>query len=158
MAAKKKTRKKSTRSKTSAARKVRPAKKRGQKRKATKKLAKKKAAPNKAKNKSLKKKTRGKTVSAPNKETRKKRPGRSEAAFSGEALGPGTGGQSGDLQGLTNVEGADSESVDELIEEGNAFEAGVVSGVEDADNADGGEVHTREVPEDDVPGEYLDED
>jgi len=156
MAAKKKTRKKSTRSKRTVARKVRPAKKR----KASKKLAKKKATPNKvaAKNKSLKKATSGKTASARNKETRKKRPGRSETAFSGEALGPGSGGQSGDLQGLSNVEGADSESVDELIEEGNAFEAGVVSGVEGAGNAEGREVHTREVPEDDVPGEYLDED
>ena len=56
------------------------------------------------------------------------------------------------------MEGADSESVDELIDEGNAFEAGVVSGVEEAGNEDGREVHTREVPEDDVPGEYLDED
>jgi hypothetical protein len=36
------------------------------------------------------------------------------------------------LQGLSNVEGADSESVDELLEEGNAFEADVVMGVEDA--------------------------
>jgi hypothetical protein len=51
-----------------------------------------------------------------------------------------------------------AESVDELIDEGNAFEAGVVSGVEEAGNEDGREVHTREVPEDDVPGEYLDED
>jgi len=59
---------------------------------------------------------------------------------------------------LSNLEGADSESVDELLEEGNAFEAGVVSGVEDADNADGKEVRTREVLEDDVPGEYLDEE
>jgi len=66
------------------------------------------------------------------------------------------GGQSGDLQGLSNIEGADSESVDELIEEGNAFEADVVAGVEDARDADGKEVHTHEVPEDDVPGEYLD--
>lgn len=161
MAAKKKTRKKkSTRSKSTVARKVRPAKKRAPKRRASKKLAKKKAAPNKAaaKKKSLKKATRRKTASAPNKETRKKRPGRSEMAFSGEALGTESAGQSGDLQGLSNVEGADSESVDELIEEGNAFEAGVVSGVEDAGNAEGREVHTREVPEDDVPGEYLDED
>jgi hypothetical protein len=67
-------------------------------------------------------------------------------------------GQSGDLQGLSNVEGADSESVDELIEEGNAFEADVVAGVEDASDADEKEVHTHEVPEDDVPGEYLDKD
>ena len=160
MAAKKKTRKKSTRSERTAARKVRPAKKRAQKRKASKKPAKKKAAPNRAaaKEKSLKKAARGKTASARNKETRKKRPGRSETAFPEEALGPGAGGQSGDLQGLSDVEHADSESVDELVEEGNAFEAGVVSGVEGAGNAEGREVHTREVPEDDVPGEYLDED
>jgi len=59
---------------------------------------------------------------------------------------------------LSNVEGADSESVDELIEEGNAFEAGVVEGVEEADDGGVREVRTREVPEDDVPGEYLDED
>ena len=72
--------------------------------------------------------------------------------------GPGSNTEAGDLQGLSNLEGADSESVDELLEEGNAFEAGVVSGVEDADNADGKEVRTREVLEDDVPGEYLDEE
>ena len=67
-------------------------------------------------------------------------------------------GQSGSLQGLSNSASADSESVDELIEEGNAFEGGVVAGVEAADNADEQEVHTHEVPEDDVPEEYLDED
>jgi len=42
-------------------------------------------------------------------------------AFGLEGLGPQSGEQSGDLQGLSNVEGADSESVDELLEEGNAF-------------------------------------
>jgi len=68
------------------------------------------------------------------------------------------GRQSGDLQGLSSVEGADSESVGELIEEGNAFEANVVAGVEDAGNANEKEVRTHEVPEDDVPGEYLDLD
>ena len=62
------------------------------------------------------------------------------------------------MQGLSRSEAADSESVDELLEEGNAFEADAVSGVEDAENADEEEVHTHEVPEDDVPGEYLDED
>ena len=67
-----------------------------------------------------------------------------------------SGGQSGDLQGLSSVEGADSESVVELLEEGNAFEAAVVSGVENAENADPSEVRTHEVPEDDVPEEYLD--
>jgi hypothetical protein len=67
-----------------------------------------------------------------------------------------SGGQSGDLQGLSNVESADSESVDELLEEGNAFEADAVKGVEEAGDFDEREVHTHEVPEDDVPGEYLD--
>jgi hypothetical protein len=67
-------------------------------------------------------------------------------------------GQSGDLQGLSNVESVDSESVNELLEEGNAFEADVVMGVEDAGDAEGREVRTHEVPEDDVPGEYLDKE
>jgi hypothetical protein len=67
-------------------------------------------------------------------------------------------GQSGDLQGLSGVESADSESVDELLEEGNAFEAEVVSGVEDAGDSGEREVHTHEIPEDDVPEEYLDKD
>jgi hypothetical protein len=62
------------------------------------------------------------------------------------------------LQGLSSLEGADSESVDELLEEGNAFEAEVVKGVQDAGDADEGEVHTHEVPQDDVPGEYRDKD
>ena len=73
-------------------------------------------------------------------------------------LGPEAGGQSGDIEGLSRNELADSESVEELIEEGQAFEAGVISGVENAPDADRGEVRTRQVPEDDVPQEYLDED
>ena len=72
--------------------------------------------------------------------------------------GPESGGQSGDIQGLSRAELADSESVEELVEEGQAFEAGVVSGVENAPDADESEVKTREVPEDDVPQEYLDKD
>ena len=52
-------------------------------------------------------------------------------AFALEGQGARPGGQLGDLQGLSNVEGADSESVDELLEEGNAFEAVVVKGVEE---------------------------
>jgi hypothetical protein len=59
---------------------------------------------------------------------------------------------------LSRIEDVDSESVDELLEEGNAFEAGVVKGVEDAGSRREREVHTREVPEDDVPEEYLDND
>jgi len=66
--------------------------------------------------------------------------------------------QSGDLQGLSRAEQADSESVSELVEEGNLFEAGAVAGVEEADNADEREVQTHEVSEDDVPEEYLDKE
>jgi len=73
-------------------------------------------------------------------------------------LGPESAGQSGDTEGLSRDEVADSESVEELVEEGQAFEAGVVSGVENAPDADQGEVRTRQVPEDYVPQEYLDED
>src|ERR1700736_2959075 len=71
-------------------------------------------------------------------------------AFEPEELNARAGGQSGDLQGLSNIARADSESVDELIEEGNSFEAEVVKGVQDAPDADEGEVVTHEVPEDDV--------
>lgn len=78
--------------------------------------------------------------------------------FSARRSRADAGGQSGDLQGLSGSARADSESVDELVEEGNAFEADVVSGVEEADNADEQEVHTHEVAEDDVPDEYLDKD
>jgi hypothetical protein len=45
-----------------------------------------------------------------------------------------------------------------LLEEGNASEAEAVQGVESALDADQGEVQTHEVPEDDVPQEYLDKD
>jgi hypothetical protein len=72
-------------------------------------------------------------------------------------LGPDSAGQSGDTQGLTDVAEADSESVLELIEEGQSFEAEVISGVEDAPDPDVAEVHTKQVPEDDVPSEYLEE-
>jgi len=63
-----------------------------------------------------------------------------------------------DLAGVSRAEQADSESVDELVQEGNLFEAGAVAGVQEADDADEKEVHTRELPEDDVPEEYLDKD
>ena len=63
-----------------------------------------------------------------------------------------------DFRGLSRAEEADSESIDELVEEGNVFEAGAVAGVEEADNADEREVVTHELPEDDVPEEYLDKE
>ena len=75
-----------------------------------------------------------------------------------DELGPDSAGQSGDIQQMSNLADADSESVEELVEEGNAFEAAAVQGVEDADTPDVSEVTTREVPEDDVPAEYLTDD
>lgn len=126
-----------------------------------------------------KKKTKKKILNkakkaAPKKKAAKKKPARSTAPdkvgtrggargkaqatslveFEPKGLGARSGGQSGDLQGLSNRGGSDSESVDELLEEGNAFEAEAVKGVEDADQADEQEVRTHEVPEDDVPEEY----
>ena len=68
--------------------------------------------------------------------------------------GARTAGQSGDLQGLSDVESADSESVEELLEDGQTFEAEAISGVENALDPDEGEVTTDEVSEDDVPSEY----
>ncbi len=68
--------------------------------------------------------------------------------------GSGSAGQSGDTQGLSDMAEAGSESVQELIEEGQFYEAEVISGVENAPDPDEDEVHTREVPEDDVPPEY----
>jgi len=74
-----------------------------------------------------------------------------------DELGPDSAGQSGDIQDLSDLADADSESVEELIEEGNAFEAEVIEGVENVPDADVSEVRTHEVPEDDVPAEYRDD-
>jgi hypothetical protein len=161
MAAKKKT-KKQTKSKRTASNKTpmkKTAKKKlAMKKKAPKKELAKKAAQKKAtvKTKAVDKKTIDvKTATALKKQVRAKSQSVDTVPFSPEGSGARSG-QSGDLQGLSNVQGADSQSVDELLEEGNAFEADVVTGVEDAGNADEREVRTHEVPEDDIPEEYLD--
>ena len=127
--------------------KKKPAKKAKQR---SKKVSKKQAPPRKKKGTVPKKKKAAKPVS------RKRAPGSTsrrastrQAVFLQDLPSP-------DDVGLSNTAGADSESVDELLDEGNAFEAGVVSGVERADNSEGKEVRTKEVPEDDVPDEYLD--
>ncbi len=75
-----------------------------------------------------------------------------------DELGSDSAGQSGDIQQLPGEADADSESVEEAVEEGNAFEADVIEGVEDANTPDVSEVTTREVPEDDVPTEYQNDD
>lgn len=105
----------------------------------------------------------GKAAAKPKRRTKKGRPrGKQQrenvVAFEPQGLGPRSGGQSGDLQGLSDFARADGESVGELLEEGNAFEAEVVKGVEDVPDADQGEIRTHEVPEDDVPAEYLEKD
>src|SRR5216684_3778749 len=139
MATKKKTKKKQAKSMRTAGKKVAPMRKAEVKTKA-----------------GGKKTTGGKTAGALQKQVLGKSQSVDTVAFALEGLGARSGEQSGDLQGLSNIQGADSESVDELLEEGNAFEADVVKGVEDAEDADEGEVHSHEVPRDDVPGEHLD--
>jgi hypothetical protein len=71
-----------------------------------------------------------------------------------KGLGAAAAGQSGDVEGLSSIADADSESVTELVEEGQAYEAEVVSGVERASDAEEQEVTTEEVSEDDIPPEY----
>ncbi len=75
-----------------------------------------------------------------------------------KGLGPDSGGQSGDTQGLSEEATADSESVSELVEEGSYFEADVVSGLENIPDGDVKEVRTRQLPDDDIPDEYLGKD
>jgi hypothetical protein len=72
--------------------------------------------------------------------------------------GPDSAGQSGATQQISDAPIADSESVEELAEEGNAFEANAIYGIENARYPDVAEVTTQEIPEDDVPVEYLDND
>jgi hypothetical protein len=157
---KRKTKKKPSKATRTAGKKVTPRKKVADKKRAIpKKKSTKKPVPKKAavKTKAVGKRAIGaKTASVPKKQVREKSQSVDIVAFSPEGPEARSGWQSGDLQGLSRVEGADSESVGELLEEGNAFEADVVTGVEDAGNADEKEVRTHEVSEDDVPGEYLD--
>jgi len=149
MAAKKKTKKKPAKSKKTskrsvarkAAKKKAPLKKRGT---ARKKLVKKKSAPKKA------------VAKVPKRRIRERE--QIENPVVPSSKNSRFGKQSGDFQGISTREAADSESVDELLEEGNTFEAGAVAGVEEADEDGTAEVHTHEVSEDDVPQEYLDVD
>jgi hypothetical protein len=104
---------------------------------ATKKLKRKKKAA-KAKAASKKNKSRRKRPTRGGGES----PGAKARIHQGVALEKA--GQSGDLEGLSNVEDVDSESV------------GIVEGVENAPNADESEVTTEEVPEGDIPPEYRD--
>lgn len=136
---------------------------------ATKKTIKKKAKRKSAGENAVPRKKAAKKRAAPRRTPAKKKAAKSKKRIRGKSenigtvvfepkgLGARSAGQSGDLQGLSGIAGAGSESVEELLEEGNAFEAELVKGVEDAGDADEGEVVTHEVPEDDVPEEYLGE-
>jgi len=53
-------------------------------------------------------------------------------------------GQSGDAQGLSPIAEADEESVEELAETDREYEAGIVEGVEDAEDHPERPVRTRE--------------
>ena len=75
--------------------------------------------------------------------------------------GPDSAGQSGDIEGLSDEPEASSDSVEDLVESGQYYEAEVVEGVEDAPDADVAEVTTHErpetanenIPEEELPGE-----
>jgi len=111
----------------------------------------KKAAP-------AKKQVSAKKPVARKKQARSSEPTSKPSARIHQGVGLMSGGQSGDTQGLSNTETADSESVVELAEEGQDYEAEVISGVENALDPDQSEVTTKEVPEDDVPPEYRNQD
>lgn len=155
MSAKKKTSRKRASSKVA---KARPAKKTAKREQARRQFKKTKAGKGAAKPKKASKKPSARKAPSARRKQRRARSLTPGAVFSRGNLPSESAGQSGDLLGLSRVEGADSESVEELLEEGNAFEADVVSGVEHADDSEGREVHTHETPEDDVPQEYLDKD
>jgi transcription termination/antitermination protein NusA len=79
----------------------------------------------------------------------------------GEEEGPDGEVESGDATGLSSEAEASSESVEELVDEGQYYEAEVVEGVENAPPADLAEVTTHErpsvegesVPDEELPGE-----
>lgn len=157
-----KNKKKASKPKKTSTKKNKPVKKALRNKPAKKKALGKKKAPAKKKTvtktgAAVKKNPGAKTKAVARKSAPVQAPSPDSETLTSRARGTRPESQSGDLQGLSDVEAADSQSVDELLEEGNSFEADVVSGVERAgDNNE--EVHTHEVPEDDVPEEYLDKD
>jgi hypothetical protein len=85
------------------------------------------------------------------------------AAVELRGMGARSGGQSGDIQGLSRLQIGNSESVEELVEEGQDREAEMVSAVENVPDADAtvlprkeGEAEAEELPEEEeVPPEYT---
>jgi hypothetical protein len=136
-----------------------PARKRNAK---PKSRAKQKRKPKPTKAASAKSKSMKKLVVAGKKNRKARIPGPADSievvSYGRRGLGARSAGQSGDTQGISAAVRTDSESVEELLEEGQSFEAEVVAGVEDAPEPDESEVRTKEVPEDDVPEEYRERD
>jgi len=85
----------------------------------------------------------------------------SVVAAEGEESAPGADVQAGDVDGLSTEAEASAESVEELVESGQYYEAEVVEGVENVPPADEAEVTTHErpsvenenVPDEELPGE-----
>ena len=85
----------------------------------------------------------------------------SVVAAEGEESAPGADVQAGDVDGLSTEAEASAESVEELVESGQYYEAEVVEGVETVPPADEAEVTTHErpsvenenVPDEELPGE-----
>jgi len=71
--------------------------------------------------------------------------------------GLASAGQAGDLQGLPGKEDVENESVRELVEEGQFYEASVVDAVENAPPPDAGPLRPHKRREDDLPPEYADQ-
>jgi transcription termination/antitermination protein NusA len=77
------------------------------------------------------------------------------------ATGPDSAGQSGDVEGLSEGAEDSSDSVEDLVESGQYYEAEVVDGIENTPDADVAEVTTHErpttesenIPEEELPGE-----
>ena len=59
-------------------------------------------------------------------------------------IGPDSAGQSGDTQGLSSAADANEESVEELAETDQEYEAEIIEGVEDAGDHPERPVHTQE--------------
>jgi hypothetical protein len=74
-----------------------------------------------------------------------------------EEASPGVhkGDLAGDIQGLSTAELSDSESVSELIEEGQDLEAELIEGIEEAPDPDQDEVRVHKAPQKNIP-DYKD--
>lgn len=89
--------------------------------------------------------TRKTTESISNRPRSKRAPGQERLQYLQRKTARVHSGElSGDLQGLPEIEHLDSENLHELLEEGNAFEANVLAGVQDARTTRGRKsTHTR---------------